>query len=214
MELSRQEYRSEYPFPSSGDLPEPGVKPRYPALQADSLPSERPGKPSCVSRQVLFSVVVHSFLLLFSCHIVSDFFRCHGLQHARPPCPSPSPGVCPSSCPLNQWCHPTISSSVTFFSFCLQSFPASGSFPKSHSFIQLNFLPGICPDPENIAVDKTERPCLRELTLARKAGWFTVGRGQSCDGMRKGHHTAVTFEQRMVQFSKQEQLNKSFSPSG
>ena len=49
-------------------------------------------------------------------------------------CPSPSPRVCPSSCPLNQWCHPTISSSVALFSFCLQSFPASGSFPMSQQF--------------------------------------------------------------------------------
>ena len=52
----------------------------------------------------------------------------HGLQHARPPCPSPTPGVYPNSCPLSQWCHPTISSSVIPFSSCLQSFPASGSF--------------------------------------------------------------------------------------
>ena len=50
--------------------------------------------------------------LLFSCQGVSDSLQPHGLQHTRPPCPSPSPGVCPSSCPLNQWCHPTISSSV------------------------------------------------------------------------------------------------------
>ena len=54
----------------------------------------------------------------------------HGLQHARLPCPSPSPGVYPSPCPLNQWCYPTISSSISFFS-CLQSFLASGSFPIS-----------------------------------------------------------------------------------
>ena len=54
--------------------------------------------------------------------------RHHGLQHARPPCPSQSSGVCPSSCPLNQWCHPTISSSVALFSLCLQYFPASGYF--------------------------------------------------------------------------------------
>ena len=52
-------------------------------------------------------------------------------QHARPPCPSPTPGVYSNSCPLSQWCHPTISSSVVPFSFCLQSFPASGSFPMS-----------------------------------------------------------------------------------
>ena len=58
-----------------------------------------------------------------------------GLQHARLPCPSLSPGVCPSSGPLNQWCHPTISSSVIPFSSCLQSFPASESFPMSQLFV-------------------------------------------------------------------------------
>ena len=52
----------------------------------------------------------------------------HWLQHARLPCPSPSPGACSNSCPLSQWCHPTISSSVVLLSSCLQSFPASGSF--------------------------------------------------------------------------------------
>ena len=57
-----------------------------------------------------------------------------GLQHTRPPCPSPSPGACSNSCPLSQWCHPTISSSVIPFSSCLQSFPASGSFPMSWLF--------------------------------------------------------------------------------
>ena len=52
----------------------------------------------------------------------------HGLQHARLPCPSPTPGACSNSCPLDRWCHPTISSSVVPFSSCLQSFPASGPF--------------------------------------------------------------------------------------
>ena len=72
--------------------------------------------------------------LLFSCSVVSDFLRCCGLQHARLPCPSPSPRVCSNSCPLSWWCHPTISSSVTLFSSCLQSFPALGSFPMSWLF--------------------------------------------------------------------------------
>ena len=58
----------------------------------------------------------------------------HGLQHIRLPCPSSSPGVCPSSCPLNRWYHPTISSSLALFS-CLLSFPASGSFPMSYLFV-------------------------------------------------------------------------------
>ena len=70
--------------------------------------------------------------LLFSCLVMSDSLRPHGLQHARLPCPSPSPGAC--SCPLSRWCHPTISSSVAHFFSCLQTFPASGSFPVSWLF--------------------------------------------------------------------------------
>ena len=62
------------------------------------------------------------------------FFWPHGLQHARPPCPSSTPGVYPNACPLSQWCHPAISSSVVPFSSCLQSFSASGSFPRSQFF--------------------------------------------------------------------------------
>ena len=70
----------------------------------------------------------------FSHSVVCDSLRPHGLQHARPPCPSPTPGVHPNPCPLSQWCHPTISSSVIPFSSCPQSFPASGSFPMSQLF--------------------------------------------------------------------------------
>ena len=65
---------------------------------------------------------------------MSDSLRPHGLQHARPPCPSPTPRVYINSCPLSRWCHPTISSSVTRFSSRLQSFPASGSFQMSRLF--------------------------------------------------------------------------------
>ena len=63
-----------------------------------------------------------------------DSLLLHGLQHARPPCPSPTPGIHPNSCPLSQWCHPTISSSVIPSSSCPQSFPASGSFQMSQCF--------------------------------------------------------------------------------
>ena len=70
----------------------------------------------------------------FSRSVVSDSFRPHGLQHAMPPCPSPTPGVYSNSCPRHRWCHPTISSSVVPFSSLLQSFPASGSFPLSQFF--------------------------------------------------------------------------------
>ena len=73
-------------------------------------------------------------LLLFTASVVSDSLRSHGLQHARLPCPSPSPGLCSNSCTLSQWCHPIILTSVAPFSSCPQSFPASGSFPTSQLF--------------------------------------------------------------------------------
>jgi len=88
---------------------------------------------SCVINEPWFLL---SMLLLqsqFSCSVVSDCLRPHELQHTRPPCPSPTPGVHSNSCPLNRWCHPTILSSVVPFS-CLQSFPASGSFQMSQFF--------------------------------------------------------------------------------
>ena len=66
--------------------------------------------------------------------VMSDYLWSHELQHDRPPCPSPTPEVCPNSCPLSRWCHPTISSSAIPFSSCPQSFPASGSFQMSQLF--------------------------------------------------------------------------------
>ena len=71
----------------------------------------------------------------FSRSVMSDsLWPMHCMQHARPPCPSPTPGVYSNSCPLSRWCHPTISSSIVPSSSCLQSFPASGSFPMSQFF--------------------------------------------------------------------------------
>ena len=70
----------------------------------------------------------------FSLSVVSDSLRPHVLQHARPPCPSPTPGAYSNSCPSSWWCHPTISSSVIPFSSCLQSLPESGFFPMSQLF--------------------------------------------------------------------------------
>ena len=73
-------------------------------------------------------------ILQFSCSVVSDSLRPHELQHARPPCPSPTPGVHSNSCPSSWWCHPAISSSVDPFSSCPQSLPASGFFQMSQLF--------------------------------------------------------------------------------
>ena len=70
----------------------------------------------------------------FSRSVVSDSLRPHELQHTRPPCPSPTPGVYPNSCPSSRWCHPTISSSIVPFSSCPQSFPASRSFQITQLF--------------------------------------------------------------------------------
>ena len=78
----------------------------------------------------------HSLMLSvqFSRSVMSNSLQPHGLQHARLPCLSPTPGVHPNPCPLSWWCHPTISSSAIPFSSCLQSFPASGSFQMSQLF--------------------------------------------------------------------------------
>ena len=70
----------------------------------------------------------------FSHSVMSDSLAPHEPQHTRPPCPSPTPRFHPNSCPLSQWCHPTLPSSVVPFSSCLQSFPASGSFQMSQFF--------------------------------------------------------------------------------
>ena len=87
------------------------------------LPKQR-----CQSQQYLLSSVQ------FSGSVVSDSLQPHESQHTRPPCPLPTPRVHSNPCPLSWWCHPTISSSVIPFSSCLQSFPASGSFPVSQLF--------------------------------------------------------------------------------
>ena len=93
--------------------------------QVSSLPLLPPGNPHV-------SLCVYS--VHFSRSVVSDSLRPHELQHARPPCPSPSPGVHSDSCPPSQWCQQAISSSVVPFSSCPQSLSASQSFPMSQLF--------------------------------------------------------------------------------
>ena len=93
-------------------------------------------KPLCpLSSSSLITLIAFCLCSVqFSRSVVSNYLQPHGLQHARLPCLSPTPGAYSNSCPLSQWCHPTISSSVPFIS-CLQSFPASGSFQRSQLFI-------------------------------------------------------------------------------
>ena len=78
--------------------------------------------------------LTHCSSVQFSCSVVSDSLRPHGLQHNRLPCPSLTPSACSNSCSSSWWCHPPISSSVIPFSSCLQIFSASGSFPMSQFF--------------------------------------------------------------------------------
>ena len=110
-------------IPSSRGSFQPRDQAWAPCVSDRFFPSEPPGKPFICSISVQFS---HS--------VISSSLQPHGLLHARLPCPSPTPEACSNSCPLSQWCHPTISSSVVPF-FCLQSFPALGSFPVSQFFV-------------------------------------------------------------------------------
>ena len=107
-------------------LPDPGIKPVSPALAGRFFTTEPPGKP-LAQRVCSFRSVQ------FSRSVMSDSLRPHELQHTRPPCPSPTLGVHPNSCPSSRWCHSAISSSVVPFS-CPQAFPTSGSFPMSQLF--------------------------------------------------------------------------------
>ena len=83
---------------------------------------------------IIWGIQIHMSLLFFSHSVMSDSLWPHGPQHTRLPCSSPSPGACSNSCLSGCWCHSTISSSVIPCSSCLQSFPASGSFPVSQFF--------------------------------------------------------------------------------
>ena len=121
MGFSRQEYWNGLPFPSPGDLPDPGIELGYLTLEAGAFILWATGKPYRVSVQ-------------FSRSVVSDSLPPHELQHARPPCPSPTHRVHSNSRPSSQWCHPATSSSVVPFSSCPQTLPASESFPMSQLF--------------------------------------------------------------------------------
>ena len=112
----------------------------------------------------------------FSRSVVSDSLRPHGLQHARPPCPSATPRVPSISCPSHWWCHPTISSSVTPFPSCLQSLPASASFPMSQLFASGGPSIGVsasasdptCHPAKNIENIKQKQCCNIQNSLKKK----------------------------------------------
>ena len=90
--------------------------------------------PQCTLMRQNFSEIICRVSVQFIMSVVSDFLLTHESQHAKPPCPSPTPKVYPNPHASSWWCHPAISSSVILFSSCPQSFPASGSFPMSQLF--------------------------------------------------------------------------------
>ena len=112
----------------------------------------------------------------FNCSIMSSSLRPHGLQHTRPSCPSPTPRVYSNSCPLSQWCHPTISFSVVPFSSCLQSFPASGCFQIGQLFGRTDVeaeTPILWPPVQRTdSFEKTLR--LGKIEGGRRRGWQSM----------------------------------------
>ena len=110
--------------------------------------------------KLAFLNIKHSCSIQFSHSVVSNSLQPHGLQHARLPCLSPTPGAYSNSCPLSQWCHPTISSSV-IPSSCLQSFPTSGSFLMSQLFTS---------DGQSIGASASASVLLMNIQ-----GWFPLG---------------------------------------
>ena len=109
-----------------------------------------------------FFVSVH-----FSCSVMSDSLQPHGLQHARLPCPSPTPGVYSNSCPSHRWCHPTISSSVFPFSW-LQPFPALESFPVSQFFASGGQSIGVSASASVLPMN------IQDWSPLRWTGWISL----------------------------------------
>ena len=92
----------------------------------------------------------------------------HGLQHARLLCPSPTPGASSNSCPSSEWCHPTISASVIPFSSCFQSFPVSGSFPRSQSFTSGGHSIGVSASASVLLIN------IQDWFSLRETGWISL----------------------------------------
>ena len=119
----------------------------------------------------LFSSVLFSSVQ-FSCSVMSDSLWPHGLQHVRPPCPSPTPRVYPNSCPLSRRCHPTISSSVVPFSSHLQSFPTSGPFQMSQFFTSGGHSLGVSPSASVLPMNT------QDWSPLGWTGWIFLQRSQ------------------------------------
>ena len=116
----------------------------------------------------IYHVMVDNSSVQFSCSVMSNSLWPHGLQHTRPPCPSPTPGVYSNSCPSSWWCHPTISSSVVPFYSCLQSFPASGSLPMNQLFVPRGQSTGVSASTTVLPMNT------QDWSLLGWTGWISL----------------------------------------
>ena len=158
--------------------------PRPPFLHHDSIWGQQgPLEGTCISTLLYFNSIQ------FSRSVMYNSLWPHGLQHTRPPCPSPAPWVYSNSCPLSRWCHPAISSSVIPFSSCPQSLPASESFQMSQFFASVgpkywSFSFSISPSneysvlPMNIPLEWTGWISLQSQGLSRVFSNTTVRKHQ------------------------------------
>jgi len=127
-----------------------------------------------------FLVNCSSFCDQISHSVVSDSLRPHELQHSRPPCPSPTPGVHWDSCPSSQWCHPAISSSVIPFSSCPQSLPASESFPMSQLFAWSGQSTGVSALSSFLPKNIQDQHFFRKVFSLALSGGKNQGSCQGC----------------------------------
>ena len=133
------------------------------------------------------------------CSVAFDSLKPHRLKHARPPCASPIPRACSNSCPLTQWCHPTISSSVVPFSSCLQSFPASESFPISQFFASGGQSTGVSASASVLSKN------IQDWFPLGLTGWISLlskelSRLFSNTTVQKNHHSSKRINPLMLSF--------------
>ena len=143
--------------------------------------------------QWLLVISMLLLLFLFSRSVTSDSLQPHGLQHVRPSCPSPSPKVCPSSCPLHQWCHSAVSSSDTLYFFCSQSLLASESSPMIWLFTS---------GDQNTGASATALPMSYSGLIFFKIDWFNLAiQGVVSNTTVQKHQLLSTLAFFMIQIS-------------
>ena len=137
---------------------------------------------------------------------MSNSLQPHALQHARPPCPSPTPGVYSNSSPLSRWCHPTISSSVVPFSSCLQSFPASGSFQMSQLFESVDQSIGVSASTSVLPMNT------QDWSPLGWTGWISLQSKKTLKSLLQHHSSKATILQHSAFFIVQ--LSHPYMPTG